>query len=269
MARLARAQMNIERLHPGVAADDRGIKLEGEGRQGPALDPGVGDLRSVACVKVVGAAGELGVVGRRDKEVDDGRLRVFLRDDEGVREDGCRRARRRVDDPNWILHLDALRDIDERSVLEEGGVKGGELFGAKLLRLGHEVGLEQVGIFLRRFGKGSDHDALGEVRDRGGDPAVVDGRAKVEVPAKASAEPFKSKLDLTRQRKSRRVSGWRGQAGIAMTRRSFWGHGPLGELRIGRLLPVLPPGGKSGRLKKRRGEGLRRETAGGRNGRGR
>jgi hypothetical protein len=88
VAGLAGAEVDVERLHAGVAADDGGVALEGERLVAPVLFADVGDLRAVAGVEIVGADGEAGgVVAARAEIVDDGHAGVFTGDDERVRED--------------------------------------------------------------------------------------------------------------------------------------------------------------------------------------
>ncbi len=51
--------MEVKRLDAGVPAGDGRVCLEGEGRAGPGLGGDVGQLRAVAGVKIVPAAGEM------------------------------------------------------------------------------------------------------------------------------------------------------------------------------------------------------------------
>ena len=58
MAGLTATEVQVERLHARVAADDGGVELEGEGVERPALGGDVGQLGPVSGVQVVRAAGK-------------------------------------------------------------------------------------------------------------------------------------------------------------------------------------------------------------------
>ena len=58
VARLAAAEMDVEREHAGVALHDRGIELERERVPRPVLRPDIGELRAGSGEEVVHAGGE-------------------------------------------------------------------------------------------------------------------------------------------------------------------------------------------------------------------
>ncbi len=128
----------------------------------PRLRANVGELRAVSGVEIIGAAGEMRHGIRRDERVDNADLGVLLGDDQCVGENGRTGAGGNVSDEDWRGHLHATRDVDERAVPDECGVQRREFFGAELLRLGHEVGLQQSSVGDRRFSKGRHHDSRGQ-----------------------------------------------------------------------------------------------------------
>src|SRR5262249_20710457 len=99
-------------------------------------------------VKVVATAGEAAGVGA--EEVGDGNFRVFLGDDEGVREDGGARAGSLVVNRQRLRDLDAFGDVDEGTVLEERLVQGGEFVGAEFGGLGQQVRLHEIAVLQQR-----------------------------------------------------------------------------------------------------------------------
>ena len=59
---------------------------------------------------------------------------------------------------------DSSRDVNECSSGDKGGMESRQLFGAELLRLGHEVRLEQLDVFDGRFQQGRDNHSRGQRR---------------------------------------------------------------------------------------------------------
>ena len=59
VAGLAGAEVDVEGLDAGVAADDGAVGLEGKGAVAPVLFADVGEVCAVAGVEIVGAGGEL------------------------------------------------------------------------------------------------------------------------------------------------------------------------------------------------------------------
>ena len=147
MARLAATEVQVERLDAGVAADDGRVELQRKGAVAPVLLAGVGDLSAVPGVEIVGADGELRFFVTPGSEVfDHADAGILARDHERVGKHRRAVAERVGEDADGLLHLDALREVDEGAVGEEGLMQCGELGGAEARRLGEQVLADEVAV---------------------------------------------------------------------------------------------------------------------------
>ena len=124
VARLASAEVQVERLDAGVAADDGGVGLEGEGAVAPVLFADIGEVGAVAGVEVVGPGGELcfGVLARAEV-FDERGSGIFSGDYESVWENCSGGAEGVRENADGLFDRDAARDVNKRAINEKGFVQ--------------------------------------------------------------------------------------------------------------------------------------------------
>ena len=157
----------MQRVQRRVLAEDRALGHEVPDVAAPVLDLHVAQLGVLADDQLDHRRGErLHVLRRRAEGIGDERLGALFDARPGcARRPAAPGSRNQAERPERRLDRDALRHVEERASLPEGGVQRLELAQRRLHRLGHEVALDQLRVLAEGRGEiGEDHALGGDLR---------------------------------------------------------------------------------------------------------